>query len=90
MGNNMGGGGRKKAKVMEINGESFKLKTPVKAQDVINDYPGHVLMKFKSVKQFGIRAKPLANGEELIPQKIYFLLHLKPQFLYISSKDSKI
>ncbi|KAK3001257.1 hypothetical protein RJ639_020724 [Escallonia herrerae] len=76
MGNNMGGGGRKKAKVMKINGESFKLRTPVKARDVVKDYPGHVLMESKSVKQFGIRAKPLANGEELMPRKIYFLVEL--------------
>ncbi|KAK3012572.1 hypothetical protein RJ639_009721 [Escallonia herrerae] len=75
MGNNMGGG-RKKAKVMKINGETLKFKTPVKARDVVSDYPGHVLLESKSVKQFGIRAKPLANGEDLMPRKIYFLVEL--------------
>ncbi|KAK2986731.1 hypothetical protein RJ640_010956 [Escallonia rubra] len=76
MGNSMGGGGRKKAKVMKINGETLKFKAPVKARDVVKDYPGHVLMESKSVKEFGIRAKPLANGEELMPRKIYFLVEL--------------
>lgn len=78
MGNSIGGG-RKKAKVMKINGETFKLKTPVRACDVLKDYPGYVLLESNSVKQFGIRAKPLEPYQDLMPRKIYFLIEL-PKF----------
>ncbi|WCJ25260.1 plastid movement impaired 2 [Euphorbia peplus] len=74
MGNTLGRG--KKAKVMKIDGETFKLKTPVTARDVVKDYPGHVLLESESVKKFGIRAKPLESHEELKPKKIYFLIEL--------------
>ena len=77
MGNNIGG--RKKAKVMKINGEIMKLKTPVRVWDVVKDYPGHVLLESEAVKHFGIRAKPLEPQQELKPKKIYFLLE-PPKF----------
>uniref|UniRef100_A0A5B7ATV3 Plastid movement impaired 2 n=1 Tax=Davidia involucrata TaxID=16924 RepID=A0A5B7ATV3_DAVIN len=75
MGNSIGGG-RRKAKVMKINGETFKLKTPIRVGDVVDDYPGHVLLESEAVKRFGIRAKPLEPQQELKPKKIYFLLEL--------------
>ncbi|KAK7305725.1 hypothetical protein VNO77_43635 [Canavalia gladiata] len=74
MGNAMGGG--KKAKVMKIDGETFKLKTPVRANDVVKNYPGHVLLDSHAVKHFGLRAKPLEPHHELKPKKIYFLVEL--------------
>ncbi|GLU01515.1 hypothetical protein SLE2022_188210 [Rubroshorea leprosula] len=74
MGNTMGR--RKKARVMKIDGETFKLKTPVRAWDVVKDYPGHVLLDSEAVKHFGIRAKPLEAQQELKPKKIYFLVEL--------------
>ncbi|KAJ1396792.1 hypothetical protein SESBI_32313 [Sesbania bispinosa] len=74
MGNALGGS--KKAKVMKIDGETFKLKTPARANDVVKDYPGHVLLDSQSVKHFGLRAKPLEPQEELKPKKIYFLVEL--------------
>ncbi|XP_052198094.1 uncharacterized protein At1g66480 [Diospyros lotus] len=74
MGNNLGVG--KKAKVMKINGETFKTKTPTKACEIVKDYPDHVLLESEAVKQFGIRAKPLEPQEELKPRKIYFLVEL--------------
>ncbi|XP_021296430.1 uncharacterized protein At1g66480-like [Herrania umbratica] len=77
MGNSMGG--RKKAKVMKIDGETFKLKTPIRAWDVVKDYPGHVLLDSEAVKHFGIRAKPLEPQQDLKPRKIYFLVEL-PKF----------
>ncbi|XWS30795.1 hypothetical protein CRYUN_Cryun23aG0020600 [Craigia yunnanensis] len=77
MGNSIGG--RKKAKVMKIDGETFKLKTPVRAWDVVKDYPGHVLLDSEAVKHFGIRAKPLEPQQDLKPRKIYFLVEL-PKF----------
>ncbi|GAV75833.1 DUF4228 domain-containing protein [Cephalotus follicularis] len=69
-------GGRKKAKVMKINGETMKIETPVKVWDVTKDYPGHVLLDSEAVKHFGIRAKPLELQQELKPKKVYFLLEL--------------
>ncbi|CAL5203179.1 unnamed protein product [Lathyrus oleraceus] len=66
----------KKAKVMKINGETFKLKTPARANDVVKHYPGHALLDSQAVKQFGLRAKPLEPYQELKPKKIYFLVEL--------------
>ncbi|TXG57236.1 hypothetical protein EZV62_018549 [Acer yangbiense] len=74
MGNSLGG--KKSTKVMKISGETFKLKTPVKAEEVVKDYPGHVLLESESVKHFGIRAKPLQPHQQLEPKRLYFLLDL--------------
>ena len=74
MGNSIGG--RKKTKVMKIDGTVFKLRTPVKSMEVVQDYPGHVLLESEAVKQFGIRAKPLQPHQELKPKKVYFLVEL--------------
>ncbi|KAJ7964518.1 Plastid movement impaired protein [Quillaja saponaria] len=75
MGNSIGRG-RRKAKVMKVDGETFKLKTPARANDVVKDYPGHVLLDSEAVKHFGLRAKPLEPQQELKPKKIYFLVEL--------------
>lgn len=77
MGNSIGRG--RKAKVMKIDGETFKLKTPVTAREVVKDYPGHVLLDSEAVKHFGIRAKALEPEQELKPKRIYFLVEL-PKF----------
>ncbi|CAN0913748.1 Uncharacterized protein At1g66480 [Linum grandiflorum] len=78
MGNAIGCKG-KKTKVMKVTGETFKLKTPARANDVVKDYPGHVLLDSDAVKHFGIRARPLDPGQELKPKKIYFLVEM-PKF----------
>lgn len=78
MGNTIGGG-RKRVKVMKINGETFKLKIPVRVSDVVKDHPGHVLLDSEAVKHFGVRAKPLEAQQELKPKKLYFLVEL-PKF----------
>ncbi|KAK6913567.1 PADRE domain [Dillenia turbinata] len=77
MGNSMVG--RRQAKVMMINGETFKLKTPSRVWDVIKDHPGHVLLESGAVKRFGIRAQPMEPQEELKPKRVYFLVEL-PKF----------
>lgn len=77
MGNSLGGS--KSAKVMKINGESFKLKTPVRAGSVVESYPGHVLLESEAVKHYGVRAKPLEPQQELKPKRLYFLVEL-PKF----------
>ncbi|XVF43649.1 hypothetical protein PTKIN_Ptkin02bG0057600 [Pterospermum kingtungense] len=74
MGNGLGG--KKTTKVMRINGETFKLKTPVKAEEVMKDNPGHVLLESEAVKHFGIRAKPLQPHQNLEPKRLYFLVEL--------------
>lgn len=56
MGNRLGG--RKTAKVMKIDSQTFKLKTPVRVWETVKDYPGHVLIESETFKHFGIRAKP--------------------------------
>ncbi|KAG2710779.1 hypothetical protein I3760_04G044800 [Carya illinoinensis] len=77
MGNSIGG--RKKAKVMKIDGETLKFKTPVRAWEVLKDCPGHVLLESEAVKRYGIRAKPLEPEQQLIPKKIYFLVDQLPK-----------
>ncbi|OIV95629.1 hypothetical protein TanjilG_23860 [Lupinus angustifolius] len=77
MGNTIGGS--KKAKVMKIDGETFKLKTPTTTNDVVKGYPGYVLLDSQAVKSFGLRAKPLELSYELKPKKLYFLVEL-PKF----------
>lgn len=74
MGNTIGG--RRKAKVMKIDGETIKLKTPIQASEVVKDYPGYVLLDSEAVKHFGIRAKPLEPRQQLKPKKVYFLVEL--------------
>lgn len=74
MGNALGGS--KKARVMKLDGETFKLKTPTKANDVVKDYPGHALLDSQAVKHFGLRARPLDPNQELKPKKLYFLVEL--------------
>ncbi|XAR52496.1 hypothetical protein NMG60_11020613 [Bertholletia excelsa] len=74
MGNTLGG--KKSAKVMKINGETFKFKTPVRAEEVVKDHPGLVLLDSEAVKHFGVRAKPLEAWQELKPKRLYFLVEL--------------
>lgn len=77
MGNSLGG--KRAAKIMKINGEIVKLKTPVQAGAVTKDYPGYVLLESEAVKHLGIGAKPLGIHQELKPKKLYFLVEL-PKF----------
>ncbi|KAE8716627.1 spore coat protein A [Hibiscus syriacus] len=63
-------------KVMKINGETMKLKTPVTAEEVLKDHPGHVLLESEAVKHYGIRAKPLQSHQRLEPKRLYFLVVL--------------
>lgn len=77
MGNSLGG--KKTTKIMKIDGETIKLKTPVEAGEVIKDYPGFVLLESEAVKHFGIRAKPLEVDQQLKAKRLYFLVEL-PKF----------
>ncbi|KAA3465898.1 plastid movement impaired protein [Gossypium australe] len=66
MGNSLAG--KKTTKVMKINGETLKLKTPVRAEDVV--------LESEAVKHFGVRAKPLEAHHKLEPKRLYFLVVL--------------
>ncbi|KAG7635512.1 hypothetical protein AtNW77_Chr2g0221101 [Arabidopsis thaliana] len=72
MGNSLGG--KKTTKVMKIDGETFKLKTPVTAEEVLKDFPGHVLLDSESVKHYGARAKPLETKQRLEAKRLYFVV----------------
>lgn len=79
MGNNMGSGSNKAAKVMKINGEFFKFNTPAKVIDITKDYPDHILLDSEEFLRFNLRAKPLNPEYQLKPRKIYLLVDL-PKF----------
>ncbi|KAK7379906.1 hypothetical protein VNO78_34182 [Psophocarpus tetragonolobus] len=74
MGNTFGA--KKSTKVMKIDGETFKLKTPVTVEEVLKDHPGLVLLDSEAVKHYGVRAKPLEANKELQPKRLYFLVEL--------------
>ncbi|KAL1556576.1 hypothetical protein AAHA92_12179 [Salvia divinorum] len=72
MGNTFGG--KRSVKIMNITGETFKLKTPVQAGSVLQNHPGHMLLASEAVVHFGARAKPLDPHHELKPRRLYFLV----------------
>ncbi|XP_010553916.1 PREDICTED: uncharacterized protein At1g66480 isoform X1 [Tarenaya hassleriana] len=72
MGNSLGG--KKTAKVMKIDGETLKIKTPMTAEEVLKEYPGLVLLDSEAVKHYGVRAKPLQAGQRLEAKRLYFLV----------------
>ncbi|KAL0693237.1 hypothetical protein Bca4012_060417 [Brassica carinata] len=72
MGNSLGG--KKTTKVMKIDGETLKLKTPVTVEEVLKDFPGHVLLESESVKHYGARAKPLESKQRLEAKRLYFVV----------------
>ncbi|KAF7827690.1 plastid movement impaired protein [Senna tora] len=80
---NIGSSKRQKTtKIMKIDGETFKLKTPIKAGDVLKDHnPNNnsnnlVLLDSEAVKHYGIRAKPLEAHKELEAKRLYFLVEI--------------
>ncbi|XP_076914641.1 uncharacterized protein At1g66480-like [Bidens hawaiensis] len=75
MGNSFGAK-RNTSKIMKVNGETIRFKTPVNAGEVIKDYPGLVLLDSDHVKHYGARAKPLEPQEELKAKRLYFLVEL--------------
>ncbi|EOA25954.1 hypothetical protein CARUB_v10019343mg [Capsella rubella] len=73
MGNSLGSK-KKTTKVMKIDGETFKLKNPVTAEEVLKDFPGHVVLDSESVKHYGARAKPLEAKQRLEAKRLYFVV----------------
>ncbi|OAY79182.1 Uncharacterized protein ACMD2_00003 [Ananas comosus] len=75
MGNSIGGK-RRTAKVMKIDGTSFRVKPPVRAGDVVREHPGYDVLESEEVKQLGVRARPLDADAPLKPGRLYFLVAL--------------
>jgi hypothetical protein len=75
MGNSIGGR-RKGAKVMQLDGTSFRVKPPALAGTVLRDHPGFQLLDSEEVKLHGVRARPLAHDAPLRPGRLYFLVAL--------------
>ncbi|KAM0922657.1 hypothetical protein ACQ4PT_006119 [Festuca glaucescens] len=75
MGNSIGAK-RKGAKVMQLDGTSFRVKPPAAASDVLRDHPGFQLLEAEEVKLLGARARPLAADAPLRRGRLYFLVAL--------------
>ncbi|KAJ0763659.1 hypothetical protein HanPI659440_Chr08g0283521 [Helianthus annuus] len=66
----------KTTKIMKVNGDVVRFKTPVNAGDVIKEYPGLVLLDSEMVKHYGARTKPLEPQEALKAKRVYFLVEM--------------
>ncbi|MCD7451851.1 hypothetical protein HAX54_013564 [Datura stramonium] len=86
MGNSLGR--KKTAKVMKIDGQTIKFRTPVYANEVLKNHPSMVLLESEEVKHFGVRAKPLEPQQELKPKRLYFLVEL-PKFPEDNNKNPR-
>ena len=75
MGNSLGGK-RKGAKVMQLDGTSFRVKPPAAAADVLRDHPGFQLLESEEVKLQGARARLLPPDAPLRRGRLYFLVAL--------------
>ncbi|XP_062233136.1 uncharacterized protein At1g66480-like [Phragmites australis] len=75
MGNSIGAR-RKGAKVMQLDGTSFRVKPPAFAGTVLRDHPGFQLLESEEVKLLGVRARPLGHDAQLRPGRLYFLVAL--------------
>jgi hypothetical protein len=75
MGNSIGGK-RKGAKVMQLDGTTFRVKPPASAADVLRGHPGFQLLESEEVKLLGARARPLDPDAPLRRGRLYFLVAL--------------
>ncbi|XP_074590538.1 uncharacterized protein At1g66480-like [Curcuma longa] len=88
MGNTLGGR-KKMAKVMKVDGSTFKVKPPAQAAGVLRDYPAHALLDAEKVHRVGLRARPLEPDAPLKPGKLYFLVELRPLRHRAGSRGSR-
>ncbi|WVZ64913.1 hypothetical protein U9M48_014360 [Paspalum notatum var. saurae] len=75
MGNALGGR-RRAAKVMTVDGATFRYKTPAAAGAALRGHPGHQLLESEEVRRLGVRARPLDRDAALKPGKLYFLVQI--------------
>ncbi|KAM3275250.1 hypothetical protein ACQJBY_043922 [Aegilops geniculata] len=71
-------GRRRAAKVMTVDGATFRYKTPAAAGAALRGHPGHQLLESEEVRRLGVRARPLDRDAALKPGKLYFLVQLPP------------
>ncbi|XP_062195063.1 uncharacterized protein At1g66480-like [Phragmites australis] len=76
MGNAILAGKRRKARVMTVDGTTYKYRPPAAACDALRDHPGHHLLESEEVRRLGVRARPLDPDAPLKPGKLYFLVEL--------------
>ncbi|XP_008664669.1 uncharacterized protein At1g66480 isoform X1 [Zea mays] len=79
MGNSMGGK-RRRARVMTVDGTTYKYRAPAAAGDALREHPGkgNHLLESEEVRRLGLRARPLDPDAPLKPGKLYFLVELPP------------
>ncbi|CAO2206795.1 unnamed protein product [Urochloa humidicola] len=75
MGNSIGGK-RRRARVMTVDGATYKYRPPAAAADALRDHPGHHLLDSDEVRRLGVRARPLDPDAPLKPGRLYFLVEL--------------
>ncbi|OEL19581.1 hypothetical protein BAE44_0019400 [Dichanthelium oligosanthes] len=75
MGNALAGR-RRAAKVMTVDGATFRYKTPTAAGAALRGHPGHQLLESEEVRRLGVRARPLDRDAPLKPGKLYFLVQI--------------
>jgi len=75
MGNALAGR-RRAAKVMTVDGATFRYKTPAAAGAALRGHPGHQLLESEEVRRLGVRARPLDRDAPLKPGKLYFLVQI--------------
>ncbi|WVZ92873.1 hypothetical protein U9M48_038909 [Paspalum notatum var. saurae] len=76
MGNSIGGKRRRAARVMTVDGATYKYRPPAAAGDALRGHPGHHLLESEEVRRLGVRARPLDPDAPLKPGKLYFLVHM--------------
>ncbi|XP_073002910.1 uncharacterized protein At1g66480-like [Typha latifolia] len=67
---------RRAAKVMKLDGTTYRFKPPAKAMEALRDHPGYTILEADEVKRLGLQAKPLDPDAPLKPKKLYFLVEL--------------
>ncbi|KAG8047358.1 hypothetical protein GUJ93_ZPchr0008g12566 [Zizania palustris] len=75
MGNAIGGR-RRTARVMTVDGTTYKYRPPAVAGAALRDHPGYQLLESEEVRRLGVRARPLDADAPLKPGKLYFLVEL--------------
>ena len=70
------GGRRRRARVMTVDGATYKYRPPAAAGDALRDHPSHHLLDAEEVRRLGVRARPLDPDAPLKPGRLYFLVEL--------------
>lgn len=76
MGNAIGGKRRRTARVMTVDGTTYKYRPPAAAAAALRDHPGYQLLESEDVRRLGVRARPLDDDAPLKPGTLYFLVAL--------------